>query len=460
MVYNTPSKPISSDNNPPSVPRPIDKLVATKLASLKENFVNKILETFTPKTYNKKDYRILAVKLREELNDTQLILKKDEKNEAIRNIFFKKISKLGDAEFIFYLKKNTQLLDKKTENILSPELAKLRQAKEEIKNKTDLTTEKKEKKLETIKLAIRIEKAQLGKKLGIKFKANKGATGTVLVKNLKGKYIGVFKPTHEFTPLKARLLNSIKRIFGGQLYYLSHKTDAQAKAEAAAYLLDRHFKFNLSPASDFVENLGGKKGTFQSFLAGFTEAKDIIPDRTRGAKLHLPRTEEEIKDFEYKFTLTDFQKMAIFDYLIGNLDRHEENWGVVEIKTKTGIFEELKVIDSANAFLLKNPESSDKVKNQYKWKSLNLAKEPLTEETKKFINENLKDENLATFLNEIYTKFPKFLHLDMELELINRLHVIQNFAETGKSLAELGTIISDTDIEQHRKKKNWQNPSK
>lgn len=102
----------------------------------------------------------------------------------------KQFKKIVEAE----LKKKNQLLEKKDE---------LREIKA-----------KKEKELEVIKLSIRIEKAKLGLKLGVAFVKNKGATGTVKVRNLKGDYIGVFKPDHAYTPTKARLLNAIKRTFG------------------------------------------------------------------------------------------------------------------------------------------------------------------------------------------------------------------------------------------------------
>ncbi|QLH36208.1 MAG: hypothetical protein HWD61_08770 [Parachlamydiaceae bacterium] len=55
---------------------------------------------------------------------------------------------------------------------------------------------------------------------------------------------------------------------------MNSKTDAQAKAEVAAYRLDRHFDFGLSPPSQFVE-LKHKTGTFQAFLKGWQEAQEF-----------------------------------------------------------------------------------------------------------------------------------------------------------------------------------------
>lgn len=368
-------------------------------------------------------------------------LNKEAKNEYIK--LFRKVLHLGDDYLLKLREGESAILNKEVENLLSEDLGQLRSEKEEIL-KLPSTDQTKQKQLEEVKLAIRIEKAKLAKLIGIDFVVNKGATGTLLIKNLKGKNIGVFKPTHEFTPTKAKILNSIKRIFGGQLFYLSHKTDAQAKAEVAAYKLDRHFGFNLSPSSKFLEEFDGKQGTFQSFFKGFQEAKEFLDLDSESTA--LPSLEEKANPF----SVTDFQKMALFDYLIGNLDRKEDNWGVAQIKGDDGkIKTQLKVIDSANAFLCKNPLAG-KVKNQYKWKLLPMAQEKWTPETLNFIRDHLTEKSMHEFIEEM--KKDGFLNEQMEQNLRDRLGVIRSTAaQAGNTPAMLGNIVSDADILFHLK---------
>lgn len=408
---------------------PLSDLKMQKDGTLKKkSLMDKILHVFTSKADQQKEREAIKEKLITYIDS----IKDSSNEEEIINIF-SKISKLRDAQLIVELKEKN-ILTQDIENILSENLNRnipglnlklLRENKRKLQGKDA-------RQLEEVKLAIRIEKAKLAESLGIEFIANKGATGTALIRNLKGKYIAVFKPTHEATPLKAKILNKIKRAFGGQLYYLGRKTDAQAKAEVGAYKLDRHFNFGLSPASQFVE-LGGKQGTFQSFLTKFEEAKSLLGTSS---------------ETSYSWSLDEFQKMTIFDYLIGNLDRHEENWGVAQIK-KDSEGTSLRVIDNANSFLCKNPEAGTSVKNQYKWKNLEIAKTPFTEQTKDFIQRNLTDANLDSFFEMIFKELPGFLEEEMKAGLKERLHVIQGLSQKGGSPAQLGNIISDADIFLH-----------
>ncbi|QLH36207.1 MAG: hypothetical protein HWD61_08765 [Parachlamydiaceae bacterium] len=48
------------------------------------------------------------------------------------------------------------------------------------------------------------------------------------------------------------------------------------------------------------------------------------------------------------------------------------------------------------------------MKNQYKWKTLDIAKAPLEPATLKFIQENLTDKNLDAFIAQIQKEEPDF----------------------------------------------------
>ena len=90
--------------------------------------------------------------------------------------------------------------------------------------------------------------------MGGGIESNKGATGRVIIRLLKGKAIAVFKPDRNYVSTVTKIKNWIKQTFGGQLYFLSQKNDAQSQAEVAAYRLDRHFGFNLSPPVGYNQN--------------------------------------------------------------------------------------------------------------------------------------------------------------------------------------------------------------
>lgn len=410
----------------------------------KKSIVDKIVLFFISKFRQKEREKSVQAAFTNNLlklhhNIIDLSIKSDEKKKEETEKLLKSLVKLN-APLVFDVLGKNQVLKQYIENIFHPDIASLRENKQKLKAENAAENE-----IESVKLAIRIEKAKLSKYLGIDFLSNKGATGTTLVRNLKGRYIGVFKPTHPHTPLQAKLLNSIKRIFGGQLYYLSHKTDAQSKAEVVAYMLDRHLGFGLTPSSEFLI-LDGKEGAFQSFFKGFVEAKDFMNDEGMIRVDTLP----EISRMPPLQELTEFQKVALFDFCIGNLDRHEENWGIALIKTKHGGYREaLKVIDNANAFLCKNPSAEGKVKNQYAWKNLNWARYPFTEEAKQFVEMNLKDEKFKEFFEGLKKdfRFSNFLSPEMEANAYQRLHVIQNLvSQENTTPAQLGSIVSDADM--------------
>lgn len=138
--------------------------------------------------------------------------------------------------------------------------------------------------------------------------------------------------------------------------------------------------------------------------------------------------------------------MAIYDYLIGNLDRHEENWGIAVIKSGEQETTALEVIDNANAFLRKNPLNAGKIKNQYAWKNLELAKEPLTPEIKDFIT-TLTEDKMMAFIAEIEKKYPGFWDQHMQDRLLERLRAIKTVAaDNTQTLADLANIVSDEDF--------------
>ena len=93
-----------------------------------------------------------------------------------------------------------------------------------------------------------------------------------------------------------------------------------------------------------VKNLSGKMP--DDWVPVGTLASNIFPKSqeikygativgTPNSKLTLAQIEEKVRQKYYApdDLLQDFARMVIFDAIIGNMDRHHENWGVVETET-------------------------------------------------------------------------------------------------------------------------------
>ena len=154
----------------------------------------------------------------------------------------------------------------------------------------------------------------------------------------------------------------------------------------AAFFADTAFGFDLVPCSQMIR-IGQERGVFMEFLSGYKEASEAF------AKLETRRTSYTIAE------CTLFQKMAIFDVFIGNLDRHEENWFV--FLDERGYLVALKCIDNGNCF---PRESFSKFSfafgvKRYLWKNLRIAQEPFTQSLECFIQDHLTQERLEAFIS-------------------------------------------------------------
>jgi hypothetical protein len=277
----------------------------------------------------------------------------------------------------------------------------------------------------------------------------KGATGTLKILDVNGKPIGIFKVSDEYIPLVTRILNFIKSWIG-QLSYLSRKYMAQPKSERAAFILSRALDLDLAPASSKEMFLQQKAGIFQIFinkekkLRALANAKDIESihqgHQEKCTSKNLVGKDEDtyfeaveiINHINHKTKYTKeeknkFQEFAIFDYLIGNLDRHEENWFVT--MSSQGEITNIKAIDNANAFPKKQPKKGSlAARNQYKWKSLKISKAKFSSQILEFVHKKLAPEKIDQYLLQIKQDLPEFLDADMEELFKMRAKVISKLA--------------------------------
>jgi len=288
-------------------------------------------------------------------------------------------------------------------------------------------------------------------------KSEKGTTGTSLVfgyrKDGTKKLLGVFKPDSQHSPLSVRVKNFFKR-FQGQLSLLSNRAYAQPKAERIAYEASLFFGLNSVPPSVLV-NIGTTKGVFQLAVQTVVKTQEGENKSTKNIKL------QEAKDFmqpdnnllidpkrDFKEAEVEiFQRFALLDFLIGNLDCHEENW-FINLKDNSQEISHIVAIDKANSFPRKNSKNSKnlKGKNQYKWKIIPIADKPFTENMKKFMR-GFTEENVNQFIIQTHKQHPDFLDPEMEKLLKQRGEAIRKIAENEKgSPAELGRMTTDCDF--------------
>ena len=122
----------------------------------------------------------------------------------------------------------------------------------------------------------------------------------------------------------------------------------------------------------------GEKGVFIKFLDGYGEPGKREPFKNARAS-----------------ELKNFQLLAVFDFLIGNLDRHDDNFFVKKTDNGEDDYSKLKLIDHGNAFPFSSPNPiTGNGRNMYKWARFSVAKVPFTEEIKRHILEHLNHKKL------------------------------------------------------------------
>lgn len=227
------------------------------------------------------------------------------------------------------------------------------------------------------------------------------------------KLLGISRPT-EFLPGKA--------------------PESKGFAEKVAYDLDQHLKLDLVPETNFINkpigpHLEGNTGSLQIFLDTkiYKEAAEVAP---------FTLTTDPEK--------TSYQKFVVFDYLIGNLDRHDENW---MIRTEGNHLIEVKAIDNGNSFPERYPTKNDKnpSRNQYRWGEHPFSTSKFTKETVDFVN-NIDETKLRAFFDAKKDEMKNHPHTNtffseaMIEKTIERLRVLKAFVNESTTPEQLSQI--------------------
>ncbi len=349
--------------------------------------------------------------------------------QEVAKKFFKAIAKNGSKVFQHHE------ISRDLQNILSPELAQLREQKTDRTLACSISHRAQRK----------IAKAKLAMELGIEPACNdQGLTGSSICLSSSGKKIGLFKDLltcgHSF---RMKIQNFFRKIVGlrGQVSICrNHGTIPALYAEVSASIVDQFFQINLTPVTKTVE-LGNKKGSFMVWANGHCEASKIT--------FHPAPTSDE---------LFLFQRMAIFDYLIGNLDRHLGNWLV---KQEYGHIVSLATIDNANAFIEENPREGwcDYFvrRNQYLWKKIPYAAHPFDERARAIMN-LMTPRMIELLLLKLERELPdspmrqRFLSPQMRSHLYERASVLLAMSKIKKATPlQLSPLYSDQSIQTYLK---------
>jgi hypothetical protein len=364
---------------------------------------------------------------------------------AITKLFYQIVPELEDTPF------SVDKLPKEVENYLNPDLKILRDKKN---NSIEDPPED--------RLARRWERGSLAVRIKHGIIRNKGEGGSVLVRDINGKLVGVFKPELTNLSLIARIKNIFKSTFGQKSYLSS--TVKEAEVEKAVFIISESLNFNLTPVS-IEKELSDKKGFFQTYLS---KEKNLKPnsqaqetDESIPTKENKSTTESEVQETDESIPRyeeakkcsavlnkdsydeeeeTTFQLFAIFDFLIGNLDRHEENWLLIMQNNK---LISIKAIDNAHSLPIRQPDKDSLgARNQYKWKEYKIAKSKFTEKTIQFVNENLSEANIEKVISTVGEKVPKFLKDEMQELFLIRVACIRKLVNKDNSSETLANCNS------------------
>ena len=267
----------------------------------------------------------------------------------------------------------------------------------------------------------KLAQAKFALKAGTHFAYAGGATGSLILKDIYGVPVGIFKSAGEISAAKQ---------WGGQASRLSKETLAQPIGEVLGFWLSSYLQLSLVPRARMtsIPILGKEEaGVFIEFL-----------NPTQYQPLGIKSLPHE----NSPGSIDDFQKMAIFDFLIGNMDRHDDNLFVNLSKQS---YEDVQCIDNANSFPIGGPSFIIK-KNMYKWRGKAIAQHGFTEKSKQLIAE-LSDDKLKPFIRTVRTAYPTYLSSEAEDFFWLRRNLLQEvLKEKIRTPAELGAHQTRSEI--------------
>lgn len=303
------------------------------------------------------------------------------------------------------------------------------------------------------KLADKVESVRFAVRLGVDFTpVEEGNNGTYFGRNRFGEIQLVFKPSDEesTSPNCQKISSRIKKVFFKLFPWLEthsnlHRRNAYMN-EVGASVVDKYLGFGLVPEIIFEQFAGltKKKGSCQLFVPDMEMAQEALglPSLDFAGFLKRPLQKLWMSLFGSSepgvMNSTQLEKIAIVDFFTGNQDGHLNNFLIGAGK--------VAMIDLGLSFPFEPPTTLMSSINQYLAGADGTFKDPL-------LIDKLDHTGLFTFLKEIMTdedeegrQFFGFKD-DQEAFMLRRVEIVKAVIAQGKSIAYLGSIITEEDFQ-------------
>ena len=208
---------------------------------------------------------------------------------------------------------------------------------------------------------------------------------------------------------------------------------AQPYGELASFYFSQKTKFKITPMVLMVSyDFDGveMEWAFLEFLDGY---KPLDEEYFKGC--------QSFSDAE----LTRFQTMAIFDFVIGNMDRFADNL-FVKVNRSMYDFENLKCIDNANSHPHSGPNQFNG-HHMYYWKHYEISKAEFTDHALAKIDA-LSEPLLESYFTEVEQMIPSFLNKKIKDYFRLRVAFLNQLIKTKKikTPAEMAEFRSRTEM--------------
>ncbi|MFQ5729605.1 MAG: hypothetical protein ACE5GN_04510, partial [Waddliaceae bacterium] len=196
-----------------------------------------------------------------------------------------------------------------------------------------------------------------------------------------------------------------------------------------------------SPEAIMAE-FAGARGAFISFLGEYQELAKV------------KRTFNRRREFSGE-ELLKWQKMVIWNFLIGNLDPHDKNI-FVKINAQ-GELVDIRMIDHGNSFPESNPGRFGSRGNLGFWRKFTISQEPFCHEIRQFILDNISEETVTKFFDANPDRSHFFKKPMRKLQQA-RLRLLREQVATGNisTPADLAKVQTNRDYSKLLKSRNPQ----
>ncbi len=337
-----------------------------------------------------------------------------------------------------------------------------------LKSMTPKLTE--EQKTDNPEMNLMIRRIELAFRLGIRPQGtDEGTSGSYFLKDIRGKKLGIFKPADEevlatHTP---KLSSKIKKIF----YKIFPSPTSTKCMEGAGYKAEEassriseylglytvpltritrlsHPDFYYLPAVRDKGTLPLKEGSLQTFVQNSETAEvalgisDLSRYASRFYQWLLSSPERKGKLYE-RICDEEFQRFAIIDFLVGNLDRHLANWMLP--KDSTAETTEISAIDNGYAMPHKHPEK--KRTNQYLWRILPHAQVNFGADAREIAADLNEQQIIDILMNTDKNPNKQCLINEGQRDCLrDRIRILKHFVASGKTPFELAQVKRQTAV--------------